>query len=86
VLSLNEFLFEGFEGVVIQLELDLECPIRHALTLMEEGNHLIEDSVKVHRHPPVHAEVSTDPRLHTVTSGRPLLYVPQIAEKGKWEV
>src|SRR5262249_47787441 len=48
VLGLNEFIFEGFEGVVIQLELDLERPIRHALTLTEEGNHLIEDSVKVH--------------------------------------
>src|SRR4029453_16325510 len=48
VLGLNEFLFEGF---VIQLELDLERPIRHALTLTEEGNHLIEDRVKVHRVP-----------------------------------
>ena len=51
VLGLNEFLFEGFESVVLQLELDLERPIRHALTLTEEGNHLIEDSVKVHRTP-----------------------------------
>src|SRR5439155_21265371 len=47
-LGLNEFLFEGFEGVVIQLELDLECTIRHMLTLTEDGNHLIEDGVKVH--------------------------------------
>ena len=51
VLGLNEFLFEGVEGVVLQLELDLERPIRHALTLTEEGNHLIEDRVKVHRAP-----------------------------------
>jgi hypothetical protein len=51
VLGLNEFLFEGFEGFVIQLELDLERPIRHALTLTEEGNHLIEDDVKLHRAP-----------------------------------
>src|SRR5262249_55933084 len=51
VLGLNEFLFEDFEGVVLQLELDLERPIRHALTLTEEGNHLIEDRVKVHRTP-----------------------------------
>ena len=35
----------------MQLELDLERPIRHALTLTEKGNHLIEDSVKVHRAP-----------------------------------
>ena len=51
VLGLNEFLFQGFEGVVLQLELDLERPIRHALTLTEEGNHLIEDRVKVHARP-----------------------------------
>src|SRR5712691_11105076 len=51
VLGLNEFLFEGFEGVVIQLELDLERPICHALPLTEDGNHLIEDGVKVHRTP-----------------------------------
>ena len=51
VLGLNEFLFEGVEGVVLQLELDLECTIRHTLTLTEDGNHLIEDGVKVHRAP-----------------------------------
>ena len=50
VLGLNEFLFEGFEGFIMQLELDLERPIRHALTLTEKGNHLIEDSVKVHQY------------------------------------
>jgi hypothetical protein len=49
LLGVDEFLFEGFERFVIQLELDLECPICHTLTLLEEGNHLIEDGVKVHR-------------------------------------
>src|SRR5262249_14075493 len=48
-LGLNEFFCEGCEGVVIHLELELERPIRHALTLTEAGNQLIEDSVKVHR-------------------------------------
>src|SRR5215475_2613705 len=51
MLGLNEFLFEGVEGVIIQLKLDLECPICHALTLTEEGNQLIEDRVKIHRTP-----------------------------------
>jgi hypothetical protein len=48
-LGVDEFLFEGFERFVIQLELDLERSIRHSLTLLEEGKHLIEDGVKVHR-------------------------------------
>jgi hypothetical protein len=65
VLGVNEFLFESFEGVVIQLELDLERSIRHPLTPLEEGNHLIEDSVKVHERPstclPGSAQVASDP-------------------------
>ena len=51
VLGLNEFLFEGFEGFIIQLELVLERTLRHTLTLTEEGSHLIEDSIKVNRVP-----------------------------------
>ncbi len=52
LLGLDEFLFEGFEGLLIQVELDLQCPVCHALPLTEQGNHLIEDGVKVHRDPP----------------------------------
>src|SRR5262245_53982961 len=52
LLGLDEFLFEGFEGLLIQVELELQCPVGHALPLTEQGNHLIEDGVKVHRDPP----------------------------------
>jgi hypothetical protein len=49
LLGLDELLFEGFERFVIHLEVDLERAIRHTLTLPEEGNHLIEDGIEVHR-------------------------------------
>ncbi len=48
-LALNEFGLHVLQIVVIEVELALERPIRHALTLTEHSNHLIEDGVKVHR-------------------------------------
>ena len=51
VLGLKEFLFEGFECLIIEMEVEFERPICHALPLLKEGNHLIEGRVKVHRAP-----------------------------------
>jgi hypothetical protein len=49
LLGVDEFLFEDFEGFIIQLEMGLERPVGHTLPLTEEDNHLIKDGVKVHR-------------------------------------
>src|SRR5262249_39986232 len=39
VLGLNEFLPQCLKGLVIQLELDLQCPVRHTLPLTEQVDH-----------------------------------------------
>jgi hypothetical protein len=65
-LGVDEFGFEIFQVSVIEAKLPLQCPVRHALTLAEEVNNLIENRVKVHWHPPAHAEVITDPLRHTL--------------------
>ena len=52
LLGLDEFLFENFESLLIQVELDFQCPVCHTLPLTEQSNHLIEDGVKIHRDPP----------------------------------
>jgi hypothetical protein len=50
-LGVDEFGFEILEVGVIEAKLPLQSPIRHALTLAQEGNHLIEDRVKAHPAP-----------------------------------
>jgi hypothetical protein len=50
-LAVDEFLLEGLESLIVELELHLERPIRHPLALTEKVDNLIKDSVKVHRAP-----------------------------------
>ena len=47
-MGIKEFLGEIVQGVVIQLKLPLEGPIRHPAPLAQQGNHLIQDRDKVH--------------------------------------
>jgi hypothetical protein len=50
-LAVDEFLLEGLESLIVEMELHLERPIRHPLALTEKVDNLIKDSVKVHRAP-----------------------------------
>src|SRR5262245_16959565 len=57
----NKFGLHVLEIVVIDVELALECTIRHPLPLTEHVNHLIEDGVKVHRGSSCTGRGITDP-------------------------
>jgi hypothetical protein len=47
-LRVEEFVLEVIEGLLIQVKLALERPIRHTLTLAQEIDNVIEESVEVH--------------------------------------
>jgi hypothetical protein len=70
-VGVEQFLLQRVERLVLEMELELERPIRHTLTLTEEGNHLIEDGVKVHRASPAQTEGNTHPRRRPSTRGWP---------------
>jgi hypothetical protein len=48
----EEFVLQGGEVVIIELELELKGPIRHAPTALEHGNYVVENLLKGHRPPP----------------------------------
>jgi len=48
MVDLNQFLFEGLQGFVIQSELELERTVRHAPTALEQDDRLVEDLLKIH--------------------------------------
>jgi hypothetical protein len=48
LVDLEQFLFKGLQGLIIQPELELESTVRHAPTALEQGNHLVEDLFKIH--------------------------------------
>src|SRR5207245_8672848 len=50
-LGLEEFIFQGLQGLVVQLELHLERAVRHPTAPAEEVHHLVEYLVEVHHHP-----------------------------------
>ena len=47
----KEFVLQGGEVVIVELELELKGPIRHAPTALEHGNYLVENLLKSHRPP-----------------------------------
>jgi hypothetical protein len=49
LLCIEEFILEIIEGLLIQVKLALECPIRHTLALAQEIDNMIDKGVKVHR-------------------------------------
>ena len=53
-MGIEEFVFERLQGLFIQVELDLEGPVRHTLALTQEVHDLIEDGVEVHPIPFTH--------------------------------
>jgi hypothetical protein len=85
-LGVDEFGFEILEVSVIEAKLPLQSPIRHALTLAQEGNHLIEDRVKVHPAPSCPYRGDHGPTTAPPHARGDVLYVSHIAGKGKQEV
>jgi hypothetical protein len=57
LLRVEEFILEGLKGVVIQVELHLQCPIGHTSPALEHGYRLVKDLLKVHRDPSACAAV-----------------------------
>jgi hypothetical protein len=51
VVDLDQFLFEGVQGLVIQAKLELQRPIGDPATLGEEGLDLVEHIIEVHHCP-----------------------------------
>jgi hypothetical protein len=48
-LRLNEFLLEGFQVLVIKLELHLEGAVGNAPTALKEVAYVLEHGIKIHR-------------------------------------
>src|SRR5262249_39819303 len=48
LLCVEEFILEIIEGLLIQVKLALERPIRHTLALAQEIDNVIEEGVEVH--------------------------------------
>src|SRR5262249_35770406 len=51
LFGVDEVVFERFQRVVIELQAQCEHPIGQALLLLEEGEHLGQDSIVVHYRP-----------------------------------
>jgi hypothetical protein len=69
LLRVEEFVLEIIEGLLIQVKLALERPIRYTLTLAQEIDHVIEEGVEVHPIFSARLKVMADP-------GCTVLYVP----------
>jgi hypothetical protein len=50
-LALDEFVFQIFQGSVVELELPLECAVGQAPSALEHCDCLVEDLLKGHHHP-----------------------------------
>ena len=48
LLRVEKFILEGFQGIVVQVELYFEGPIGYTPPLTQERDHLIHDCDKVH--------------------------------------
>jgi len=60
VVDLNQFLFEGFKRLLIEMKLEREGAVRHAPATLEHGCRLVQDLLKGHRQPSVYATVRGD--------------------------
>ena len=48
LVDFDEFILQDIEGGVIECELELESPVGGFPSLLEQGNHLVEDRVEIH--------------------------------------
>src|SRR5262249_17597437 len=51
LVHLNEFLFQRFQGIVIQVKLEPESPIGQPSSAAEQVDHLIEHRIEIHYGP-----------------------------------
>src|SRR5262249_27485137 len=51
LVDFDEFILQDIEGGVIQFELEFESPVRGFPSLLEKGNHLVEDVIEIHYRP-----------------------------------
>src|SRR5262249_46527097 len=51
LLSVNEFVLQGFHALIAQVKLHLEGSIGHPSSLLEKVDHIVEYRVKVHYRP-----------------------------------
>jgi hypothetical protein len=83
-MRIEEFIFEGLKGVVVQVKLHLECPIGHTSPALQHGQRLVKNLLKGHHQPSVcatgHREPCEDGRC------RQGIGIPQMTGKGKQEI
>src|SRR5215471_20790518 len=48
LVDFNEFILQDVEGGVIEFELEFESPVRGFPSLLEQGNHLVENVIEIH--------------------------------------
>jgi hypothetical protein len=51
VLGVDEFVLERFDGVIVQLQPELQGQIGHTPPASEEGRDLLDHGIKVHHRP-----------------------------------
>jgi hypothetical protein len=56
-VDINQFLFEGFERLFIEMKLEPERAVGHAPAPLEHGRRLIKDLLKGHRQPSLSSTV-----------------------------
>jgi hypothetical protein len=80
-MDLEQFLFEGFERLCIQMELERKGAVGHAPSALEHGYRLVENLLKGHRPP----SLRRDGVQQTVWEwGKPVgLVIPQMGDKRK---
>src|SRR5262249_32640414 len=53
LLSVDEFVLQSFNAIIAQGKLHLEGSIGHPFSLLQEGDHLVEEVIEIHsRSPP----------------------------------
>src|SRR5262249_32540217 len=55
LVDFNEFVFQRFKSLVVQVELDFERSIGRPPSVLEKGDHLVEDVVEIHYRPSSHS-------------------------------
>jgi hypothetical protein len=68
VLGVNKFVLERLDGLIVQLELQLQGPIGHTATLLQKGEDLRDHGIKVHYRPSTCASVASAPGSQKVMS------------------
>jgi hypothetical protein len=71
-LGLDDFGFEIFEEIVVEVELPLERPVSHTPAALKYGENLVEYCIEIHLDPPYQALASLTPHGDSGASQRKL--------------